>query len=273
LVKRGLRQWFVKRFVVISEVVGYAISALVGAGVLYSLFVQVEVLSTVTGELRPLSCELKAIGQMLPVECLAASGTEVTQGQPVLRVTSDRSGQQVTLARRGLQTSVAMLEQEPGAESKTAIEDARRALAALPPVASVEILAAPSGGVVKQLVDADKSDVVSAGEPLAVVYDISQLVLAGPLGNSFADGRVAKGQEARVTVPELGERIIGQVTAVDSVDGKKTVSVQFSNISPAVRDYARSVVFGENAGKPNSVRAEIVVGRQSLFRQTFGRKQ
>ena len=268
------RQWFSKRFVVISEILGYTLSAAVGLGVLYSAFLEVEILARVKGELRPSCMEMKVDADALPLEYLAASGEGVAKGQPVLRVAADEASRRRMLVRCQLETTVATLESDSSHESQVAIEDARRALAALPPVdEKVETLTAPCDGVFRQLADIRKNDVVPSGKTLALVCDMSELLLEISQDASPVDSRVADGQMARASIPALQESLVGHVATSTVADTSGGFSIKFQDVPQAVRDYLFTGLFGEGKGLPNSVDAEIVVGHQSLFRKAFGRRQ
>jgi hypothetical protein len=264
----------VKRFVVISEILGYTLSAAVGLGVLYSVFVEVEILARVKGELRPSCMEIKVDADVLLIEYLAASGEDVAKGQPVLRVVVDEASRRRMLVRHRLEATVAALESDSSGESQAALEDARRALAVLPPVEEkVETLTTPCDGVFRQLADIRENNVVPAGKALALVYDMSELLLDISPGASLVDSRVADGQEARATIPEAQERLIGHVVTATITDTSNGFSIRFQGVPQADRDHMFTLLFGENKGVLGSVDAEVVVGHQSLFRKTFGRRQ
>ncbi len=263
-----LRQWFLKRFIVISEIIGYALSAAVGLGILYSVFVEVEILTKVKGELRPSCMEIKEGADALFIEYLAASGEHVAKGQPILRVSVDDASKRSILLRHQLEEAVASLESDSSGESQASLEDARRALAALPPAEEkVETLAAPCGGFFQPLAGVRENDVVPAGSALARVYDMSVLRLDSVQG----DARIADGQEARAVIPGMQERLVGQVSVIMAPSNH--VSISFQDAPQAAREIMFASLFGKSEEKLDAVEAEVVVGHQSLFKKMFGRRQ
>jgi biotin carboxyl carrier protein len=176
LLTRRLQKWFSRRFVVISEILGYTLSAIVGLGVLYTVFVDTEVLARVQGEIQPSSVAMKADTEVLLFEYIVKSGDSVKQGQPVLRVVADQASQQRIHARRLLETAVAALEIGSGADSSASLEAARHALAVLPTGKDqVETLTSPSDGFFFVPTESGQGDAISKGKNLALIYDLTQL--------------------------------------------------------------------------------------------------
>lgn len=275
MAKLGLGQWLQSRFVQLTEIVGYSMSAVVGIGVVYSLYVQVEVIARVNGELRPLSAEVKADGDAIPIEYLVASGDEVVEGQPVMKVAIDEESRRRLKARRWVEAAVAVLASGSSSGDSSALESARATLALMPQVDEAVILAAPATGMFWQEVDATQAPVVPRGEALACLYDMRDLVFEAPLGSQPTVTRVAEGQDTRGTVSISGQqqKLVGRVLDVVGVETKKNVSIRFVDVPQVVRDAVFRPLYGENNEKLEPVSVEIVVGHQSLFKQVFGRNQ
>lgn len=274
MARMGWTRWLSKRFVVLSEIIGYTLSAAIGLGVLYSVFVEVEVVARVKGELRPSCTEIKAESDTLFVEYLAASHGNVRKGQPVLRVVTDAAARRRILVRRQLEATVAALASDPTGESRAALEDTRRALATLPPVeGKTETLTAPCDGVFQQMPDMGKDGVIPAGKALALVYTMSELLLDASPEASAMDSRIADGQEARMTIPGTQERLAGRVILADGAAASKGVTIQYDDVPETVRGRVSTLWFGKDREALKTVEAEVVVGHQSLFRKTFGRRQ
>ena len=267
------KQWFAKRFVVISEIIGYTISIAVGIGVVYSLFVRVEVTARVEGDLHPARTEAAARTDALLIDYMVSTGQEVKQGQPILHAALDDASQRRVQTRRRLEAAVALLEAHPDGDAPAALEETRRAIGALPPPETGEIIPSPTDGLFKELVEPGQEELTPAGKPLAFVYDMSQLRFDGPLGASATDQKAAEGQTARTTMPGIPAPILGRVEAVNTSATPKTVSIRFDGISPEVRDYFYARVFGQEQPSSSSAHADLVVGYQSLFKQIFGRKR
>ncbi len=269
----ALKQWLLERFIIISEIIGYAVTAAVGIGVIYSLFVRVEVIARVEGELHPARTEVVADADVLPINSMVSTGQEVKRGEPILRVARDETVQRRVLTRRRLEAALTLLETKPDRDTGVALGETRRAIAALPPPDTGEILTSPAEGILKQLVDPNLEATVSAGKPLAVVYDLSQLQFDGRLGASTADQKVAAGQTARVAIPGVPVPIVGHVESVNAGDTSKTVTIRFDDPSPEVRELFQARILGQGEPDAMSVHVDIVVGSQSLFKEVFGRKR
>ena len=90
--RNGLGKWFARRFVFLSEVAGYGISAAVAAFVIYAAFAQTDVSITVEGALRPSSTALTAKAEALVLERLVADGAEVAPDTGRMRPTRRPTG-------------------------------------------------------------------------------------------------------------------------------------------------------------------------------------
>jgi multidrug efflux pump subunit AcrA (membrane-fusion protein) len=268
----GLKNWFIRRFVVICEIVGYALSGLIGATVLYSLFVQVEIHVRITSQLAPVSTPVRAESDALLVEYLISSGQNVEEGQPVCRIEDDPEMQRRALARHRLEEAVAVLSQSASGDS-AALERARQALEALPKPGTGVLIHAPSSGVIMNLKDLNQFDLVRKDEDIALIYDPAKLALSGSLGTSKADAMVAANQVARVKLPEFPEPLVGRVEAVESTDSTKLVTIRFDNVPQPVQQHFSTLLLEKDNAPLPSVTAEVIVGHQSLFSETFGRKR
>jgi len=243
-----LRHLLWTRFIVISEILGYAMSGAVFIGVLCSLFIQVELVSKAGGTIHPLYEEVVTDSDALVIEYLVNSGESVVTGQPLIRVAIDEPTQHHVMVRRLLTATAALLEANVTADSDTALKNVRDALLALPLPAEGQIISATSDGLMKQTVEPAELSLVPQGTPLAIVFNPSVLVLEGTLGTSNTDGRVVEGQLARVTV-----------------------SIEFENLSPQVQEHFSDSLSDNVHVVSQDVATDIVVGHQSLFKQMFGR--
>jgi len=267
--KLGFKHWLSRRFVVLSEIVGYVLAALVGAAVVYSMLTKVDVVAKISGEAKPSASELTLDRDALLTAQLAAPGSDVVGGVPILRIAADPKDQRRILARRRLTAAIVDLEAEADEQSRAALDESQRALEVLPLPAQEEDLAAPAAGFVAYRADLADVGTIPAGEALAIVYQSDRLLLETTLGDTAADQLVAPGQEVRATVPESGDRLTGRVV---SVDPERKVLVAFSDIPEEVQKRIRAAVLDESALRLPVLNAEVVVGSQSLFKQMFGKK-
>lgn len=267
------RRWLNARFVAIVEVIGYLLSAVVGVAAVYSMIAQVEVLARVTGPIAPISALVASDKQAVLIEYLAASGNEVKAGDAVCRVATSPEDRARVLAQRHYRAAVAALEAVPS--SSSVAEQARSLLTALPAPEAPETLTAAVSGLLKTLPDPSRDEAAAAGSPFALVYDLGTLELAGPLEPANSE-RVAVGQTARVTLPNYPVAIEGAVVSVREgevpAEPPKSVTLRFQNTPEEVRKTLRDILSTSDVFPPIPIRADIVVGHQSLFRYMFGKK-
>lgn len=267
----GYKRWFEQRFVVLTEIAGYLMAVVVGAFVVYSVSVRVDVVVSANGTLHPPFIDVRADAEAVLIKYIVSSGQEVTAGQEVCRVVLDPSAQRRILTRRQLESVVAMLEAEVDTQSDT-LENARKALATLPSTEDSVALKAPEGGWLKHTVALDEG-VVSPKQPIARIYDLKQLVMETTVSAaSDAKHTVAEGMEVRVTLEGLAEPIVGNVTvAADAGDEQRKVTIRFKDLPADCRDHFRVLAFGRDKDAFPSVKAEITAGSRSLFSKIFAK--
>jgi len=267
-----VRHFFRTRFVVMSEILGYAMSGAIFIGVLASLFIQVDTVAKTGGRIHPSYREVVADSDALVIEYLARSGENVVSGQPIVRVALDKATQNLILARRHLSSTAELLGPNSDNASLAALHGVRTALEALPPPDGGRILSAAHDGVVQHVIDPNDMDIIPKGTPLAILFNHSVLALEAVLGNSNADSQVVEGQMVRVTIPEVRDTLAGHVTGVQTEDGITRVSVEFEDVSLHVQEHFRALLPDDEQVPSQQVEANIVVGHESLFKQMFGRK-
>ncbi|HIJ73178.1 MAG TPA: HlyD family efflux transporter periplasmic adaptor subunit [Candidatus Hydrogenedentes bacterium] len=270
--REGFRRWFVKRFVTLCEVAGYGISAAVGIFIIYAVFARREILATANGTLAAPAIPVSYHEDALVVEFTAASGDELAPDAPLCRIVTDASAQRLMQAQRKLADVVDLLEQNEDPTSQAALANVQAALARCSADLETITLRAPATGILKIGPDAQKSEVIRAGAPLAMVYDLTRLELVGTLGNSTKADRVADGQPVRVRVPELDDVVHGRVEEVRREGDTASVVMRFEGVSQAARAHFATVLKTQPAPAVQNVEAKIVTGRRSLFRQIFGRR-
>lgn len=267
-----LKWWMNARFVLLIEIAGYTLSVIVGAGAIYSMFAQIEILAHANGEIHPVFATVSTDKDAVVVDFAVPSGEAVSAGQPVCRVVTEPEARRRLLAQRQLTVVIFSLERDREATSAKALAEAKAALNSLPPVGEPETLPAPAPGIVKQLVNAETTETIWANTPLAAIYDMDTFALEGIVEPNGAV-RVAEGQTARMTLPGIPALVVGKVLSKTALPAGVSVVLRFEHVSPQVTEMFRQLLFGGGTTTPiPPVRADIVVGHQSLFVNMFGRK-
>jgi len=264
------RQWLSHRFVFVCEVLGYAIIAVVGIGIVYGLLARVEVVASATGPVEPPTVDVVAESECLVTECLVVRGAAVEKGTPIARVVEDPEAQRVTQASVKLHEALALLEQGSKSESQ-AVAQVRGALSELT-VPEAITLTAPAAGRLKQEHNTGPGTPCPSGGVIARLYDLSQLTMQGTVESRSAE-KVVVGNLCRLTLPEGAEVPEGTVEAVKKEGKTAKVTLRWKEVPLAVQDLYAAALFGDGKGAViESARADIVVGHESLFRRTFGRR-
>ena len=265
------RSWLTKRFVFLSEVLGYSLSGAIFVGLIVTLFIKVDVTVPAMAELQPTCRDVTHPGDFLIVEYLAANGATVTVDQPIARVLLDPDAQQQTLARRRVLESVSLLENGGSAESAAASKELNRALANLPPIKDFESIVSSWGGILKLEEAPGRAGVIPGGTALALVCDLKTLEMRTQIGNSKGGDAIVNGQRTRVVIETLDSIMMGEVAEVLRGDDNTGVRLEFSDIPPIVQDHFADAIVSDSPSDPLVLQANIVVDSRSLFMEMFGR--
>jgi hypothetical protein len=260
-----------RRFVLLSEVLGYCLSGAVFLGVIVTVFVRVDVIVHAKAELRPKCHDVTCPEDFLLVEYLVANGEHVVAEQPIAHVLLGNTAQQRSLARRQLRESASLLEHEAGTNSRAAAEELKRALAILPPIEDIESIMTSHSGVLRHNHVPWEDGVLSGGTPLALVCDLQTLEMKGKLGDSRTNDRLAVGQRARVFMDDLREVVMGDVVEFHRGTNEIDFRLEFTGVSPKIQDYFRDKFVSAPVGASLVLQAEIIVGSQSVFTEMFSR--
>jgi len=281
--RRIPKRWLARRYVFLAEVTGYTLSGIVGLIVLSTFLVKVEIIAEGSGIVGPVSTDIVADTDALLTEYLASTGDEVLAESPVCLIATDSADRLQALARRDLEATILALEQAPSLIASDTLTHARAAFATFPPNERGEEITTPESGMLRCLIDPQRSGVIPAGVPLARVYDVTRLVLDAPLGQSGAADMVAEGQVVRMELFEqvegdgkgAGERqqLHGRVQTISTDGAAKRVVVYFADIPAVTREHFRSMLRDDGEDALPTVSVDIVVGHRSLFKDVFGRKQ
>lgn len=270
--KVGFRRWVEQHFVVVAEVIGYAVTVVLVSFLAYTLFVSVEITVTGTGTLRPVCTDVTVDVEALPVEFLVSSGQEIAAGQAVCRVVLDPRTQRRLMALERLDAASALLDLDPDVPRAT-LENIRNLAAALPTADGKATLDASESGWVKWSVDADTLDPVPPGEPLARIYDLTWLVVEATVPAAKTNRVIEPGMSVRVKLEDFPGPVVGTVvTVTDGEDDQRNVTARFEAIPEAWQEHFHALVFDEGADEFPPVTVEVVVGHRSLFREIFGRR-
>jgi len=258
----------VRTFAILAEVAGYILSLAVLAGVLYTVFVRAEILASVEGELHPVSSTIESDASCVVLQYLAASGALVKAGDPVCRVVTDPQQHQAALVELHLAEAMHLLDGVQQGRFKEFADDSRPVLDALRNGEHAETLVAPVPGVFKPMRDSSFIGVVPPRTPLAAIYQFDALELHGDVQNGKTQD-VRPGQLARLELKEWPASLSGAVKEVDQQTPATAATLRFDDPPEDVRNGLRAIVLGE--GNLPKVKAEIVTGHHTLFKQIFGR--
>ncbi len=265
------QRWVKRKFVVLSELLGYALASAVFAGVIATLFIQVDVSVKATAELRPICHDVTSVRDFLLVESPVANGGHVVVGQPVARVLVEMAAQHRSLARRQLRASLSLLEAEPGSSAGVAAKRLREALADLPSSEDFETITTSHAGFLRQIHVPWEDGVLPGGTAAALVCEFQTLEMKGQLITTAVAAKLAVGQRARAFAGELGGVLTGEVVeARHGLDGTD-FRLQFTQTPSATQDLIRERFVNSADGKPLLLQAEIVVGRRSVFMEMLRR--
>jgi len=268
----GLKRRVSDNFVVLMEMVGYVMSAAILVGVLYSLFVKVEILAHANGVVRPESDIVAAPDEVLLLRYLAPSGENVIAGQPVCQVVVETAAKDALVAKRKLSAVATLLQTREDSKLDAVLTNVREALGDLPADVGAETLSAPRAGILQHAVESGADVPAPAGDPLALVHDMTRLRIEGVLESLNAE-KVAEGQQVRLTIDPIAEPFMGYVAAVSRSGETRQVLLQFQDVPEAVQHHFHKLLFdAETPSALPAVRAAIIVGHRSLFRQMFGRR-
>jgi len=265
------RSWLTKRFVFLSEVLGYSLSGAIFVGLIVTLFIRVDVTAHATAELQPTCHDVTHPGDFLIVEYLVANGATVIADQPIARVLLDPAAQQRSLARRQVLESVSLLENGGSAESAAALKELKRALVNLPPTEDCEPIVSSWGGILRLVEEPGGAGVLPGGTALALVCDLKTLEMRAQIGESEGGDAIAVGQRTRVLIESLDVVMMGEVAEVHRDEHDIGIRVEFSEIPPIVLDHFVNAIVSDPTSDPLVLQVNIIVGSRSLFMEMFGR--
>lgn len=266
--QKALSPWFVP----IMETIGYALCGLVGIGLLYSLVTEVDVLVPCEGSLMASAESAVAPTESIVVDWFAQPGQEVNAGDPLCALAVEPLSRDKARARHLLNAACRDLATLTDAQSQSAAAQARAALDTLGNPQGLQILDAPESGVISPTGPALRAELLKPGEPVAHIVDVSRLVMVGKVPVSES-AKVAVGNLAKVTAPPSGAVLEGRVVDVNK-DTPETVTLRFESIPESLRQtYLANFIISEtDTTEISTCKAEIVLGRTSLFRSLFGRR-
>jgi hypothetical protein len=265
------RSWLTKKFVLLSEVLGYSLSGAIFVGLIVTLFIRVDITVHATAELRPTCHDVTRPEDFLIVEYLVADGATVIADQPIARVLLDPAAQQRTVARRQVLESVSLLENGGSAESAAALKELKRALANLPQIEDCESIVTPWSGVLRHEEVPWRAGTIPGGTALALVCDLKTLEMQAQIGGSEGGDAIAVGQPAGIVIERLNAVMMGEVAEVHRDDHDTGIRIEFTEIPAIVEDHFADVIVNDPSSDPIVLQANIIVGSRSLFMEMFGR--
>jgi hypothetical protein len=253
------------------ETTGYVLCSLIGVGLVYSLVVKVDVRVPCEGSLDAVSVSAVAPTEAVVVEWMIQPGQKVNIGAPLCSLAIDPLARGKARARYSLKAAVESLAAVNEAESQAAAAQARAALDALGAPRNLQTLNAPGSGIVSPTGQALRAEVLEQGAVVARIMDASRLEMTGMVPVAQANN-VASGNPARVLAPVNGVLLEGRVVGVSN-DTPGKVTLQFEPVPESLQQTYVGKLLSSEVGAPENMgcKAEIVVGRTSLFRNLFGR--
>lgn len=261
-----IRTWINKRFIIIIEIVGYLVSAILGVVAIYCLITYEDVYAYANGTLKPISKSLMTDQKCVIYNWTVSTGDIVQTGKPVANIVTDKIRFNRLLASRQLTDVIKSLNMAgiSSAIEINKLQSMQDNLGQRPEL--MQVIYSPGKGIISV---SNKTGVIKTGDTLATIYDLSTLVSDAILEASKAD-KVTKKQVVRLTLPELERVIIGQVVDEPETEEGGTIRIQFNEIPNEIQNYFNVLATKQSVLFPK-VRASIVVGRRSLFSKFFGR--
>lgn len=266
-----LKHWFLSRFVVIAEIVGYVLALAVILGAISTLFFTAEILLPVSGELVSLREAVTLEEECAVAELRAEPGAPVRAGDPVADVVTGSRDMLRVMGLRKVRDGLTLLDTEEKGKIGGVLDTAQTWLEAVAAPDTVT-LKAPMAGLVQPSDPASDGDSIEAGQPIVTVYDLTTLTLKASIPANRVD-RVAEGMPARTTYPDLDIVLEGTVVSVTTDDEGTTALLRFDNVPQQVQTENYDLIFGDDPGAPPSVSANIIIGQQSLFSRLFSKRQ
>ncbi len=265
----GLGRFFNQRFVQSVEVLGYLLSAAIGAVLVYSLVTETEVIVPVSGTLQPQVADVCVPQECAVLQFLAKAGDWVKAGAPVCVVVSNPEARIEAHAARLLIESVAVLERAEGLRATEALAAAREALSKLGGVQASDTLSAPADGVFLPSASALTKATLTAGEVVATIHDTATLILKGVV-TSTQQSKLSVGLPSRLHLPDDHVTLTGVVRGLESGDSGSMVTIEFGAPPDALRKtLATALVDAGDGWEGLHADVQVVVGTQSLFKMLF----
>lgn len=268
VIRRRLSPWLVPAM----EAIGYVLCGLIGVGFAYSLVAKVDVLVPCEGPLVAPRASVIASADAVVAEWMVQPGQKVDTGEPLCTLAIDPPDQGRVRAQYFLKAASESLSTGSGSQSQAVVTQIQAALAALGGPERLQTLNAPGPGVVSAPAGTLRAKLLKQGEVIVSVIDVSRLDMTGMVAAAQAN-KVALGCRAQVTTPRDDISLQGYVADV-SKETPGRVTLHFEPIPDILQqDYVREFLSSDAVVEPGKVcRAQIVVGKTSLFRHLFGRR-
>lgn len=258
-----LKHWFMTHFIVIAEVIGYVISLSVILGAVATVFISLDVTTSLNGALAPQATQVTAEEDCAVVQYNVDSGETVKLGDTLCHIVVGEEQIRQARAARKLQEGLELLGQEGQALAQTpaqlAVPDGTPVHAPTPGL----FVAAPSGL---------RGDLIPERSPVAAIYNPSVLVMRGILSTKEAES-IRPGMPATVTHPAASEVLEGEVAAIETVEDGTAIELLFTDLDEKVEQAFADSLKADDPSAAIELRAKIVSGRQSLFSRLFGRNR
>jgi len=266
-----MKHWFLNRFVLIAEVLGYVLALTVILGAISTLFINVDILLPVSGQLTPLHTTIT-----LDEDCAVATleqetGSAVASGAPVAMVVTKSGDMLRVMGIRKVRDGLTLLGVEDSDALGEVLKTARTWLgnAASPRTTT---LTAPMNGLVKPSDEALDGDRIPAGKPVATIYDLNTLTMRAILPDNRVD-RVARDMPARASYPSVDQPLEGRVISLTTDEDGTHVDLRFEDVPEPVKRAGHAAVFGDGGEGLPTATADIVIGEQTLFSKLFSKRQ
>lgn len=263
----SFKQWFMRNFVTMSEVIGYIIAVAVIGGTIASAFFELDVVQSMEGEVAPVSIEIRTATPAVVNRFMSETSVQVKTDDVLCELVTSEEDINQLLARRMLMEAHKRLgATDLGAQWR---EQLKNMLDEILSPQSLEQVTAPAPGLFVPVNDMILTRELEADAVLGKILLTDEISIKG----TTTGGKSSQIQVGQVVRFKENKTIFtGTVESVE-VDGKNySVTVIFETLPEALTQKAIA------AARSNAEDVEvptqsigIIVDRISYFKKLFGK--
>jgi len=267
-IKKTIKLWINNRFIIIIEVIGYSVSAILGMAAIYCIVTYENMNAYANGILVPSSTSINVNQEYLIYDWVVNPGDLVESETPIAKIVTDKTAFQRLIASSYLSEAIKSLKDTeiPLNQNLETLKTQYNKIRGLPEIKNIS---SEKRGIISIPNNIKKNTVLNPETDLAITYDLNTLFCSAELEASNS-GKVTEGQTVTIILPETEQEIIGLVNKDPDAKEGGTVKLIFSNIPENAKQYFKELLSSDSSSFPK-VRATIIVGRRSLFAKFFGR--